>query len=143
MDVAQPFSGIEDLLRDEIGGMQAGKPDIRRLRQKHLPQLRDQRIHGVSALGEVGKARIAGEVVAADRRAQPLVLRLVHQRDHHPAVSRLIGARRNVERAWRTALQNMFGDLVTEQRRRRLAEIDVDPASGADSRARNNVVAMA
>ena len=97
--------------------MQAGKPDIRRLCQKHLPQLRDQRVNGVRTPREIGEARIAGEVVAANRRAQPLVLRLVHQRDHHPAVSRLIGARRNVKRTWRTALQDMFGDLAAEQGR--------------------------
>ena len=116
--------------------MQARKPGIRRLRQKHLAQLRDQRIGGIRAPGKIGKARIAGEIVAVDRRAQPLVLRLVHQRDHHPAVGRLIGARRHVERARRAALQNMLGDLVAEQGRRRLAEIDVDPAAGADGRAR-------
>ena len=132
MNVAQPFSGIEDPFGDEIGGMQAGKPGIRRLSQKNLPQLRDQRVHGVSAPGEIGKPRIAGEVVAADRRAQPLVLRLVHQRDHHPTVGRLIRARRHVKCAWRTALQNMFSDLVTKQGRRRLAEVDIDPAPGAD-----------
>ena len=63
------------------------KPGIRRLGQKHLAQLRDQRIGGIRTPGKIGKARIAGEIVALDRRAQALVLRLVHQRDHHPAVA--------------------------------------------------------
>src|SRR4051812_5222319 len=31
MGITQPFAGIEDALRNEIGGMQSRQPDIRRL----------------------------------------------------------------------------------------------------------------
>ena len=116
MDVAQPFAGIEDPLGNEIGRMQTRQPGIRRLCQKHLAQLRDQRIDGIRPPRKVGKARVAGEIVTVDRRAQPLVLRLVHQRDHHPAVGRLIRARRHVERARCPALQDVLGHLVAKQR---------------------------
>ncbi len=75
MDVAQPFAWIKNPLRNEIGGMQARKPGLRRLRQKNPRNCGIQRIHGVSTPGKIGEARIAGEVVAADRRAQPFVLR--------------------------------------------------------------------
>ena len=90
MEVAQPFAGIEDPFRNEIGGMQPRKPGIRRLGQEHLSQLRDQRIHGIRTPCKISEPRIAGKVVASDGRAQSVVLRLVHQSDHHPAVSGLV-----------------------------------------------------
>jgi len=88
--VAQPFARVENPLGNEVGGMQPGKPCLRRLRPKYFPQLRDQRVYGVRASCKIGEARIAREVLAPDRRTQPLVLRLIHQRDHHPAVGGLI-----------------------------------------------------
>jgi hypothetical protein len=39
MGVAQPFAGIENSFRNEIGCVQLRKPNVRRLRQEHLAQL--------------------------------------------------------------------------------------------------------
>ena len=67
--------------------------------------------------------------VALNGSAQALVVRLVDQRYHHPAIGGLIGAGRDIERTWRATFQNMLGDLVAKQGSRRLSEADIDPAA--------------
>jgi hypothetical protein len=42
VDIAQPFTGIEDTFGNDVRRMQPQKPGVRRLRQKHLAQLRYQ-----------------------------------------------------------------------------------------------------
>ena len=104
--------------------------------QEDIAHLRDQHISGVRTLREIQEPRIAGKILPFDGGAKPFVLRLVHQGDHEPAIPCLIGARRYIECARSTPLQNMLGDLVAKQRSRRLCETDIDPAARADAGAR-------
>jgi hypothetical protein len=68
VDVAAPFARIENSLRNEIGRVQSRKPDVRRLREEHLAQLRDQRIGRIGPASEIREARIARKILALDRQ---------------------------------------------------------------------------
>ena len=114
MDIVQPVAGGQDALGDDVRSVKPAEPGFAGLRQEYLAQLRHQGVGRFRTPGKVRKARIAGEILPFDRGAQALVLRLVDQRDHDPAIAGLIGARRYIERAWRAALQHKFRGLVAE-----------------------------
>src|SRR5215218_4472067 len=82
VNIVQPAPGSENPLGDDVRRMKTREPHFARLGQEHFAHLRNKRVGGVSAFGEICEPRVTGKVVSFDRGAEPLILGLVHQGDH-------------------------------------------------------------
>ena len=95
---------------------------------------RTRRVRG--ACGEIGKARVLGQIGPPERADQPGILLLAHQRHHDPAVAGPVGAGRHVQLPRCSAFQDVLGELMAEDRRRALRQADLDPLALAAALAR-------
>src|ERR1700746_3289521 len=79
------------------------------------------------ARSEIRKPWILRQIGPPERADQPNKMLLPNRRHNDPAVTGSIGASRHVQLPWGAALQDMFGELVAEDRRRALRQADLDP----------------